>query len=274
MVYQAVAFDMDGTLLNNHQLISPENISAINKIKLKGIEIVLVTGRHHSVVYPYYYQLGLDKAAVCCNGTYLYDFPKNKSLYANPLSKDQARSILELVNKFGIHTLIYTDKLITYELLDDHLKICLKWIDSLPGFLKPKVKHVKDFTDVIEQAQCIYKFATSSSDIPRLEAFVREILASSDLECEWSWSNRADVALKGNNKAMGLARWAAIEDIPLSNIVAFGDNYNDISMLNSSGLSVVMGNANDEIKEKADMVIGNNNESSIAKALNDIFTLY
>jgi len=272
MVYQAVAFDMDGTLLNNQQLILPENISAINKIKSQGIEVILITGRHHSVVYPYYYQLGLNKATVCCNGTYLYDFTKNKSLYANPLSKDQAKSTLDLVNKFGIHTLIYTDKLITYEVLDDHLKGLLKWVDSLPDFLKPEIKHVKDFTDVIEQAQCIYKFATSSSDMPLLKTFVQEILARSDLECEWSWSNRVDIALKGNNKGMGLATWAAIEDIPLNNIVAFGDNYNDISMLTSCGLSVVMNNANEEIKEKADMLIGNNNESSIAKALNDIFS--
>ena len=54
MTYKAVAFDMDGTLLNNQRHILPETIAVIEKIKQKGIEIILVTGRHHTLIFISY----------------------------------------------------------------------------------------------------------------------------------------------------------------------------------------------------------------------------
>ncbi|WP_392565231.1 pyridoxal phosphatase [Utexia brackfieldae] len=271
MTNQAVAFDMDGTLLNNQRQILPETIAVIEKIKAKGIKVVLVTGRHHSVIYPYYYQLGLDAPVVCCNGTYLYDFKQQQAFYANPIDKPQATSLLKQVNEFGIHTLIYTDSMMCYEVLDDHLQGLFGWIDSLPTFLRPKIYQVDSFQDVIEQSSAIYKFATSSHDIPALKAFSVAVEARGDLECEWSWINRADVALKGNTKGNGLEKWSKLTGIPLANMVAFGDSYNDISMLERCGLGIAMGNADVAVQQKADRVIGHNNEPSLATVLTELF---
>lgn len=271
MQYQAVAFDMDGTLLNCDRLILPETQHAIAQIQKKGIRVVLVTGRHHSVVYPYYHQLQLTEPVICCNGTYLYDFAKQQPIEAHPMSKAQARTLLKLVRQFDIHTLIYTNEIITYEIKDDHLAGLFDWIDSLPSKLQPKLKHVSDFVEEIEQAPQIYKFATSSDDIEALKVFSQMVLDLGDFECEWSWANRADVALKGNSKGKGLATWARRENIPLENIVAFGDNYNDLSMLTTVGLGIAMGNAEIGIQDKADNVIGDHNEPSIARALTSLF---
>lgn len=270
-MYKAVAFDMDGTILNNQRQILPETISVIEKIKQKGIKVILVTGRHHSVVYPYYHQLQLDTPVICCNGTYLYDFNKHVYFDAHPLSKKQATLLLSLVNQYKIHTLLYTDQYMTYEVLDDHLEGFFKWVDSLPADLQPEVVKVDNFIDVIANSKEIFKFATSSHDIPALKAFSKAVEQEGIFECEWSWSNRADVALKGNSKGNGLANWAKYENIPLEKIVAFGDNYNDLSMLKIAGLGVAMGNADDEIKSQVDRVIGDNNNPSIAEELTRLF---
>ncbi|OCG56194.1 hypothetical protein A9G36_03925 [Gilliamella sp. Choc6-1] len=271
MKYKAVAFDMDGTLLASNRLVLPETIDMIEKISAKGVKVILVSGRHHSVIYPYYYQLKLTTPAICCNGSYLYDFERQKTFSAKPMTKEQAKILLNLVNKFGIHTLIYTDKMMIYEVLDDHLEGFFKWVKSLPLFLQPEIKKIDNFEKLIDEAGAIFKFATSSHDIPALQQFSNAVDSLGVFSCEWSWSNRADVAVKGNTKGNGLTHWAEHENIDLSEIVAFGDSYNDISMLSIAGLGIAMGNADDEVKAKANYAIGDNNGPSIAKELEELF---
>lgn len=271
MKYKAVAFDMDGTLLGSNRVILPETVDMIQRISDKGIKVILVSGRHHTVIHPYYYQLKLSTPAICCNGTYLYDFEKQQNFAAKPMTKQQAKTLLNLVNQYGIHTMIYTDQFMNYEVLDDHLEGFFQWVKSLPEFLQPEVKKVDDFEKLIDQANLIFKFATSSHDISALKQFSNAVDALGEFSCEWSWSNRADVAVKGNTKGNGLKHWAEHENIKLSEIVAFGDSYNDISMLSIAGLGIAMGNADKEVKEKANYSIGDNNSPSIAAELEKIF---
>ncbi len=69
MKYRVVAFDLDGTLLNSKGEILPSSIEAINSARERGAKVVLVTGRHHTAVKPYYHQLQLDTPIICCSGT-------------------------------------------------------------------------------------------------------------------------------------------------------------------------------------------------------------
>ncbi len=271
MKYKAVAFDMDGTLLASNRLILPETVEMIQKIMDKGIKVILVSGRHHTVIHPYYYQLKLLTPAICCNGSYLYDFKQQQNFAAKPMTKQQAKTLLNLVNQFGIHTMIYTDQVMNYEILDDHLEGFFGWLNSLPEFLQPEVKKVDNFEQVIEQANMIFKFATSSHNLSALKQFSDAVDALEEFSCEWSWSNRADIAVKGNTKGNGLKHWAEHENIKLSEIVAFGDSYNDISMFAIAGLGIAMGNADDEVKAKASYTIGDNNSPSIANELEKLF---
>lgn len=271
MTYKAVAFDMDGTLLNKQRNILPETVAVLNKLKQQGIKVILVTGRHHSMIYPYYHQLQLNTPAICCNGSYLYDFNKQVYFDANPLTKLQAKKLLNLINQYQVHTLIYTDQYINYEVMDDHMLGLFEWRNTLPPEQQPEFVKVDSFEELIENATDVFKFATSSQDIPVLQTFSAAVEKQGDYECEWSWVNRADIAAKGNSKGNGLANWAKYEGIELEQIIAFGDSYNDLSMLKMAGLGIAMGNADEEIKQQADRVIGDNNSTSIAEELNRIF---
>src|SRR5664279_2812697 len=74
MTFQLVALDLDGTALDSHLQIRPATIEALQRARAQGVEVMLVTGRHHVATYAYWHQLGLELPAICCNGTYVYDF--------------------------------------------------------------------------------------------------------------------------------------------------------------------------------------------------------
>lgn len=99
MTYQVVAFDLDGTLLNSQGQILAANKQAIQTVRDKGIKVVLVTGRHHTAVKPYYYELGLETPIVCCNGTYIYQPQTDEVIAGNPFSKEEALNFLDIAEK-------------------------------------------------------------------------------------------------------------------------------------------------------------------------------
>jgi len=87
------------------------------------------------------------------------------------------------------------------------------------------------------------------------------------LACEWSWHDQVDIAREGNSKGKRLAQWVASAGYQMSEVLAFGDNYNDLSMLETVGLGVAMGNADEAIKARAGRVIGTNLEPGIAETI-------
>ena len=94
MSYRVIALDLDGTLLNSAKTILPETLEALHKAQQSGVEIILATGRHHSAIHPFYQALQLTTPAVCCNGTYLYDYPQQRVSDNDPMTADQAELII------------------------------------------------------------------------------------------------------------------------------------------------------------------------------------
>ncbi|MDU4094726.1 MAG: HAD hydrolase family protein, partial [Pantoea sp.] len=88
-----------------------------------------------------------------------------------------------------------------------------------------------------------------------------------ELACEWSWHDQVDIAQAGNSKGKRLAQWVEAQGLEMKDVLAFGDNYNDLSMLETAGLGVAMGNADDAVKARAKRVIGTNLEPGIAETI-------
>ena len=108
MSYRLVALDLDGTLLDSGLAIRPESVEVIAEARRQGVEVMLVTGRHHVVTAPYHRQLGLETPAICCNGTYLYDFGAQRASLGNPLSRTQALLLPERPSPVLTRELVYT----------------------------------------------------------------------------------------------------------------------------------------------------------------------
>lgn len=272
MGYQAVAFDLDGTLLSPNATILESSKLAIQKVREKGIKVYFVTGRHHTAVRPYYAELGLDTPVVCCNGTYVYDFQNEKVVIGNPLPPQVASQLIKNAQAQGIHTAVYFQDAMTYETLNIHFEKFQKWVASCPESVRPNVYQVDNFQQEIDKGTTIWKVLISDPDLTKLQNFV-EKLPLDQVSPEWSWVDRVDITSVGNSKGARLAELLKIEGIDPQNVIAFGDNFNDISMLETVGLGIAMGGSEEEVQQKAKKTIGSNSEDSIANELKQQFNL-
>lgn len=272
MTYQAIAFDLDGTLLTSQATILDSSKQAIQQAQAKGLKVFLVTGRHHTAVRPYYMQLGLDTPVVCCNGTYLYDFKNDEVLAGNPLSAEQAKSVIEQAQAEGIHLAVYFRDAMTYEWLNPHFEKLQKWVASCPENVRPQVYQIPNFQAEIERGTTVWKVLISDPDLQKMQKFV-EKLPLDQFSPEWSWVDRVDITRQGNSKGAMLAELLQREQIDPQNVIAFGDNFNDISMLSLVGMGIAMGGSESEVQQAAKQTIGSNNEESIAKALKTLLSL-
>lgn len=272
MTYQAVAFDLDGTLLSSNATILESSKQAIQKIREKGIKVYFVTGRHHTAVRPYYAELDLDTPVVCCNGTYVYDFKNEKAVIGNPLPAEVATTLIREAQAQGIHTAVYFEDAMTYETLNTHFTKFQKWVATCPESVRPNVYQVENFQTEIDKGVTVWKVLISDPDLAKMQNFVDK-LPLDQVSPEWSWVDRVDITSAGNSKGKRLAELLQTEGIELQNVIAFGDNFNDISMLEIVGLGIAMGGSEEEVQKKAKKTIGSNNEDSIATELKAQFKL-
>ncbi|ATA24727.1 pyridoxal phosphatase [Brenneria goodwinii] len=267
MAYRIIALDLDGTLLNQQKKILPESLAALALARQQGIKAIIVTGRHHSAIHPFYQALQLDTPAICCNGTYIYDYQAGQASHANPMSAAQAKSVLKLLQRFDIHGLMYADDAMYYQYPTGHVTRTQAWASSLPESQRPSFEQVESLSTQADCAFSIWKFATHHEDIPTLNDFAGIVEKELGLACEWSWQDQVDIAQAGNSKGKLLRKWVEEQGLDMKEVIAFGDNFNDLSMLESAGLGVAMGNSADEVKAHADLVIGRNEEPTIAEVI-------
>jgi len=267
MKYRLVALDLDGTLLDSQFQIRSETIDALRRVREQGVQVMIATGRHHVAAYPYWHHLGLELPAICCNGAYMYDYRARQPLASDPLTRQEARDLLELARRHDIYTMVYDKDFMAYETKSEHLKKILDWSASLAEEVRPRIECVDSFERLVEEAAIIWKFISSSDDLPAMHAFVSDIEQTLGLSCEWSGHNRVDITRAGNSKGNRLVEWIAQQGIAREEVIAFGDEKNDMEMLRVAGRGIAMGNSLADVQACADWVTGTNDSSGIADAL-------
>ncbi|MDF7680649.1 pyridoxal phosphatase [Enterobacteriaceae bacterium ESL0689] len=261
---RVIALDLDGTLLTSDKTILPASLTALSRARAAGFQVIIVTGRHHIAIHPFYQELAPGTPVICCNGTYLYDYQEKKVLQADPVSIEEARCLTDWLAGSDIQALMYVDDAILYQHLTSKITTTIEWAQQFPVAQRPVFTQVKSLAQAIPTVQSIWKFALADQDITRLQQFSQQIARLPGLTCEWSWYDQIDVTHAGNSKGRRLAQWLATQGLSMDDVVAFGDNHNDLSMLEAAGIGVAMGNAVEAVKARADVVIGDNNSNSIA----------
>jgi Cof subfamily protein (haloacid dehalogenase superfamily) len=271
MTYRVIALDLDGTLLDRQKRILPESLAVLAEARAQGVKVIVVTGRHHVAIHPFYQALQLDTPAICCNGTYLYDYHARKVITSDPMDKIKAKKVVDLLEHHGIHGLLYIDDAMLYQHLNGHVSRSIVWGEALPQGQRPNIVKVDSLRDAADQANSVWKFATSHEDLNALRAFAKQVEDDLGLACEWSWHDQVDVAKQGNSKGRRLQEWVESQGMSMADVIAFGDNYNDLSMLENVGLGVAMGNADDAIKQRAGLT---DLRQTFWRNVNRLFTVF
>ncbi|PJE79084.1 Pyridoxal phosphate phosphatase YbhA [invertebrate metagenome] len=266
--YKVLALDLDGTTLMNNQSIHPAVKQAIQEAQ-QSCHVVLVTGRHHTTAVPYHRQLGLTTPIICCNGTYVYDDQNHQVLAHNAIKKEDALSFIELTKKFQIKTVTYITDAMTYAQYNPvtYVQKLEAWANTVPESYRPNIYQVDSFSHQVRHTDFVWKFVIEGEpDV--LAQLMDNPWVSQTFSSEYSWSNRIDIAAKGNSKGKRLSEYVATLGYLPEQVMAAGDNHNDISMLRYAGLSIVMANADDTIQSFADEICPtDNNHDGLAQLI-------
>lgn len=274
MEYKLVAFDCDGTLFDSSGNIPKRNALALNNLHNKGIELLAVTGRSDILTRDYIEELGINIPVVGCNGASLSNVITGERIYIHPIDKVAVKAVIEACIKESIpckalsmDTVFTSDK----EMLEKGIKqIVTKYTRELKYMLKGKWLTDEDMLKMAE-TEDIVKIVTVNNDIERLRAIQKGLSSVKGLQVLKSNINCLDMIAENVSKGKGLVDYANRKGISMEQCIAFGDNENDISMIQTAGLGIAMANADDAVKQAADRIALTNDECGVAVELERIF---
>lgn len=265
--FKLVAIDMDGTLLNTQNKVSERTKKAIEEASKKGVHVVLATGRILTSAVNYSEELGLEKPIIACNGAIIVDKSKN-IIYQKSINMDTVSIIMEIGKKNNMYYHFY-DKNSFYSNI--YVEDVVKFYNTRNAKGKGKEIKVNIFNEINEITEKedldIYKFIFLDEDRGKLQNLRNRLSEIKDINVCSSWSNNIEVVDKEVSKGNSLRYLCEKLDIQEKQVIAIGDNENDLSMLNYAGLSVAMGNGEEIVKSSADIVTSSNDEDGVAKVI-------
>lgn len=265
MLPTLIATDVDGTLLNEDELVTPRTKAAVLAAVEAGTQFVLATGRPPRWIPPVVDALGFAPMAVCANGAVLYDSATDRILSARTLSVEVLAQLAEMATRVIPGAGLAVERVGSRA----HDAATPQFLSS-PGYehawLNPDNTEVsiEDVLNAPAVKLLIRKAGARSADMAA--ALAPHVGIEGDLT--YSTNNGLiEVTPLGVSKATGVEEVARPLGITAEDVVAFGDMPNDIPMLLWAGLGVAMGNAHREAKAAADEVTTPNTDDGLARVL-------
>ncbi|AZK45853.1 HAD family hydrolase [Paenibacillus lentus] len=306
-IYQLLALDMDGTLLNPQKVITPAVHEAIRAYIHRGGRVTIASGRFPASVWLHARATGMNAPLVALNGAVILNEATGELRQGTALPAEHVRELIRFVEGRGAYIQLYGyNKLYVRELNDMNARWPLaNVVVSLDKELNEKnyaqqmkmiqVVAVGDLqrfvsesaSDSLSPAPPIYK-ATVIGQSQEIISELMEALEKQQTPQPLGQTPHHGVTQPPNRKiftltrtgrhrfdvnAYGVSKRTALEalcrelHIPSSGVAAVGDYDNDIAMLSWAGLGVAMGNAGPHIKQFAKVVTGSNEEDGVARVI-------
>ncbi|MGA2359774.1 MAG: Cof-type HAD-IIB family hydrolase [Terriglobales bacterium] len=269
-----IAIDIDGTLLNPEFKISESDLTTLRRVHTQGIEIILVTGRRHTFALPIAQQLGFDLWLISSNGAITRSLA-GETFHRDLLPEATCRELVGLMQEFRGQTVLTFDSNGLHG--DASGTIVVESLDKLEGsiqrWLEKNMQYIQ-FVVPIENALTTDPVqAMFCGPVAHMQR-VLQVLGSCGLpitvlRTEYPGRDLSivDVLNAGCSKGHALERWASYRRITREQVMAVGDNYNDIEMLAFAGHPFIMGNASEELRSRGWKLTRSNAESGVAAAI-------
>ncbi|KGM18103.1 Cof-type HAD-IIB family hydrolase [Corynebacterium auriscanis] len=261
-----VVSDVDGTLLDHRERVSPRMRAIIDDMARQGTAFTLATGRPARWLLPVLEQINVRPIVVCANGAVIYDSALDRVVHAESLSPEVQRDLVEslqavdpewgfAVERVGRSAFDRENELFcvtpNYDhawISDEHTTVPREQLVSMPA-VKLLVRDHRRSSAALYEAVAPY---------------IDPALA----HATFSWEGGlVEISAPGVSKRTALQRVAKSIEVRTEDIIVFGDMPNDLEMLRWAGTGVAMGNARDEVKAAADAVTATNDDDGVAEYL-------
>jgi Cof subfamily protein (haloacid dehalogenase superfamily) len=276
-----LALDIDGTLTDPNFQVPSRNIAALRAAHEAGIEIILATGRRHDYALPIAQELGFPIWLISSNGA-LIRSSDSETFFTDRLPARTARELIQYMDEFRGHAVLTFDRpanvpgndSLVLESADELNNTVSRWLQ----LNRPYIKFVSPLEDALTEDPLQAMYCGRVAVMEKLQQklsranFLNQITV---MKTQYDHRNLCilDILNRECSKGHALKRWAEERRISREQIMAIGDNHNDLEMLEFAGVAVVMGNASNELKQNGWKVTGSNDESGVAQAVEEILGL-
>jgi Cof subfamily protein (haloacid dehalogenase superfamily) len=266
--------DMDYTLLNKDKEISERNREAVRKAIEKGVHMVVATGRIYTSARVYAKLLGVATPIIASNGAIIreasYNNPKEteRTIYIDNLSMEAVKEMIRLSHKYKIFCHYFTDDTIYSEKLVNVSLRYTEWNKYLGEEDQVKVRVVDDlYKEIVQGKVEILKAVVVDGDSEKIRGLRNDIVETGIVSVSQSMKDNLEVMNKGVTKGNAVKMLAQMYGIKREEIIAIGDNENDMSMIEYAGMGIAMGNAEESLKSVANYITGDYQKDGVAEAI-------
>ena len=264
-----VAIDLDGTLLNSQLRVTPDTAQAICDYAAQGVLFTFCSGRCVSELNAIGDMVSGFRYAILCNGAYALDLQTDVPLHERALTPEQALALYAI--GAGLEMMFeptFCDRVVT------SAQKLAKLDDYGLGALTATVRRTRDPVDDLERW-----LRENRRNIGKINIFFptraeRDRAIERYAPYDYSYCHQLDhnfeINRPGADKGSALAALAARLGLCADEVLAIGDNNNDLAMLDYAGTGVAMGNAIASVKARADFITRSNDEDGVAHALRHI----
>jgi len=275
-----IALDLDGTLLDSRGRVSGRNRAAVDAARARGVGVALVTGRRFRDARPLALELGLDVPVVAHNGALTKHAQSLETVAAVLMPVEAARAVVRLGREHGADALVSDDHVGLGLLVYDHINpgntALAKYVEWSRRVVGPQavstIRRVESLEAYLDHDPLHVAFSGGCGEMERLAALMREELGGS-VRLLLTLYPKSDFALLDvlhpeASKGAGLAAVAAELGLRREEVMAVGDNHNDLEMLEWAGTGVLMGNAEPALSEGGRFhPTATNDEDGVAAAI-------
>lgn len=260
-----IACDLDGTLLDSNHDVTADNRQVIEDLKNKDIPFVIATGRIYPSAAEFSKDLGLKTPIIACNGAVIKDPVENKIIKDYPVETNKMLELIKICKKHDIYFHIYTIDTVYAERNERLILMYNEWKEKDPMRSLVKTAVVKDITSVIKE-NVVYKLGIYVDEAGAQDAYEEMVQVEGITSC-FSLSTLVDIFNVEASKGIAVDVLADMYGYSKEEIMALGDNENDISMLESAGLGIAMADARDKVKAAANEITESNDNSGVSIAI-------